>query len=88
MFHEPTFHHINGSPGHCFVLCIGDIKLIPHFISWYNLITSSSDIMIQFLMRQMKPSKSMFYRGHQRASCSSRGRLSVIGAKERVYGVQ
>ena len=41
----------------------GDIKSILIFISWYNLITSSSDILNSVLIL-MKPSKSMFYRGY------------------------
>ena len=45
----------------------GDIKSILIFISWYNLITSSSDILNSVLIL-MKPSKSMFYRGYYRVN--------------------
>ena len=43
----------------------GDIKSLIIFISWYNLIISSSDI-INSVLILMKPNKSVFCRGYYR----------------------
>ena len=43
----------------------GDIKSLIIFISWYNLIISSSDIINSFLIL-LKPNRSVFCRGYYR----------------------
>lgn len=43
----------------------GDSKALILFISWFNLIISSSDI-VNSLLILLKPNKSVFYRGYYR----------------------